>query len=80
MLMAHSGDVVIFAAGPHSNKPACNTAGDDWAISIVTASGMAMYALLLSAQKQGKPVTIVGSGACSAWADREAPLYIYVAQ
>lgn len=77
MLMAHSNDVAIFALdGAHGDKPACSS--DQWALSLATQGGRAMYALLMGAQAQGKPVVVFGTGACGAWGDREAPSYIYM--
>lgn len=76
MLMVHSPEIVIFRAGTHLNKPACSTAGEDWAISLNSHSGRAIYAMLLTAKSQNKNVTVIGQGICSAWGDREAPLYI----
>ncbi len=72
------GDAVIFTAGPHVNKPACSTVGDDWSISLTTPGGRAMYALVLSAQAQRLPVIVTGNtpNNCSAWGDRETPIYI----
>ena len=77
---AYSGDVAMFAAGTHQGKPACSTAAEDWAFTLTTPTGKAMLALLISAQAQGKAVTVGGTGACSAWSDREAPLYIVISQ
>lgn len=78
MIMAHVGDIVIFDAGSHQGKPACHTVGEQWALSLATPTGRAMYALLLSAQIQGKSVSVTGSGTCSAWGDRESPLFIII--
>jgi hypothetical protein len=77
ILMAHSHDVVMFRIdAPHAGKPACSS--DEWALSLANPGGRAMYALLLSAQNQGKPVVVYGSDACGAWADREEPVYVYI--
>ena len=80
LVMAHVGDVIIFSAGPHQNKPACSTAGEDWAFSLSTQTGKAMYALILSAQAQGKQINVMGTNTCPAWGDREAPAYVYITQ
>jgi hypothetical protein len=77
-IYAHSGDVILFSAGSHQGKPACSTAADEWAFSLTTQSGKAMYALLLTAYAEGKQVAVVGTGTCSAWGDRESPVYIYI--
>jgi hypothetical protein len=82
VLRAHSSDIIMFKlSGGHVGKPACATAtSDSWALSLTTHTGRAMYALLLSAQAQGKGVQVSGTGDCSAWPDREAPIWIYIAQ
>lgn len=77
-LMAHTGDIVIFSLdGGHTGRPACSAPGT-WALSLSTQSGRAMYALLLSAQSQGKQVSVHGTGACGAWGDREEPQYLWI--
>lgn len=84
MLMAHVGDLVMFRAGAHHNKPTCSTVGDEWAISLKSETGKAMYSLLLSAQAQGKSVTVIGPPngtqpeSCPAWPDRESPVYVFM--
>ncbi|MGH8602101.1 MAG: hypothetical protein ACREXR_04790 [Gammaproteobacteria bacterium] len=76
-LIAHAGDIVMFKLDEsHTGKPACSS--NEWALSLSTHSGRAMYALLLSAHSQGKRVVVQGADACSAWSDREAPIYIYM--
>lgn len=76
-IMVHQGDYVMFRVGAHHDKPSCSTAGADWALSLSSEKGRAMYALLLSAASQNHSVTVVGSNTCS-WPDRESPNYIYV--
>jgi hypothetical protein len=79
VLMAHVHDIVIFeTAGDHADRPACSLGSNQWALSLSTLTGRAMYALLLSAQAQGKEVHVMGSGLCDAWGDRERPLYIFM--
>ena len=78
VLYVHSGDAVMFGAGPINNRLACSIAGDEWAFSLTTPTGRAMYALLLSAQAQGKAISVKGNGQCSAWQDREEPFVIYM--
>lgn len=67
---------VMFVAGDHAAKPACSTQGEAWAFNSSTPGGKAMYALLLSANAQGKTVNVLGSGNCNDWGDREMPTYI----
>lgn len=75
-LKVHTGDVVMFAAGSIGQRAACGVAGDEWAISLNTPTGKAIYALLLSANAQGKQVLVTGSNACNAWSDRETPYWV----
>ncbi len=77
LLMAHVGDVVIFETEAHNDKPDCSTA-TGWAIDLSKETGKAMHSLLLTAGSQDRGVSVVGTNTCSAWADREAPRYIYV--
>lgn len=72
-------NAAIFIIGDpsnHSGKPACSTIGDDWAVSLTTDDGRAMYALLLTAFTTMRSVEIYGGNACSAWPDREVPVGI----
>ncbi len=75
-LMVHTGDVVMFSAGVHNNRPACSSS--QWALSLKTETGKAMYAMLLSASAQGQTVKVKGNNKCSAWGDRETPVYMWV--
>jgi hypothetical protein len=77
--IAHTGDIIMFTAGPHSGQPACAGAGD-WALSLSTPTGKAQYALLLVAYSLGKSVTVVGTNACTAWGTLETPAYITMEQ
>lgn len=81
-LMVHSTEsragVVIFTTENNWSKAPCSTAGNgsDWAVSLEHQQGQAMYSLLLAAQSQGNSINISGANDCSAWPDRERPLYI----
>ena len=68
--------VVMFAAGPISGDPC--TIKTEWAFSLSTEAGKAMHKLLLIAAEKKLPVTVSGTNRCSAWADREAPFYLFV--
>ncbi len=76
-LFVHDPGVLMFAAGTQTTPIACSTQGQ-WAVDLSTTMGKNIYAMLLSAQSQGQTVTVAGSGVCSAWGDREKPLYVYV--
>lgn len=77
VITAHNGDTIIFSAGLHQNKPPCSTIGEEWAFSLSTPSGKAMYSLLLSAQAQGLSVTTYGVNDCGG-GDRERPYRISI--
>lgn len=78
MIIVQTSNVVFFTTASHSGKPACSTAGNDWALSLSSDTGKAQYALLLSATAQGKAVSIQGTNDCSAWGDRETPQQLIV--
>ena len=69
---------ILFAAGPHVNKPSCSIVGDEWSISLGTEHGKAMYSMLLSAAAMGKSVFVEGEGNCNGWSDRESPKYMRI--
>jgi hypothetical protein len=72
------GAVVMFTAGTMTDKAACSTQANQWAISLEGNKGKAMYAMLLAAKAQGTTVGVRGSGDCNDWSDRERPIYIWV--
>jgi len=65
---------VFFNVENHTNKPACSS--NEWAFTIDTDVGKAMYSLLLTAAAQNKSVVVQGTGDCAAWGDRERPQFI----
>jgi hypothetical protein len=69
---------VLFTTEIHSNKPACSTQGNEWALSVNTEGGRAMYAALLQAAATGQRIWVTGKNDCSVWGDREAPLWIII--
>ncbi|GLS27786.1 hypothetical protein [Marinibactrum halimedae] len=72
------GVFMFYIEGQRDNTPPCSTVGGGkaWAMSLEKESGRAMYSLLLSAQAQGKTVSVFGRGNCDSWGDREEPHYI----
>lgn len=64
--------------GTRSGAPACAAAISRWAIDISTNGGQAMAALVMSAQAQGKLVSVIGNGTCSVWGDTETADHIDV--
>lgn len=78
-IFMHSPNVVMFAAGAISNVPACASGTQQWAISLADQAGKGFLAILLSAQAQGKSVTVHGyTNTCRDWSDRELPSYILI--
>ena len=69
--------VILFNVEIHNDAPA-SCPGSEWAFNADTEHGKAMYALLLSAAAQGKPVYVRGAGDCADWGDRERPSWISV--
>lgn len=77
-LMVHTGDLVFFNIGTHNDKPACSTAGEDWAVSLKTEMGKAMYSMLLAARLSDKKITATGTNTCPDWGDRESVLFMTI--
>lgn len=64
--------VFMFKAGTPAGQPACvQVPSQPWVLNVKTDGGKATYALLLSAQAQGKTVSVSGTGVCDVWGDRE---------
>ena len=61
---------------PNNAPPPCATIPAEWAFTLDTAAGKAMFNAILHAQAVGATVTIQGDGSCAAWPDRERPLFI----
>jgi hypothetical protein len=73
-LMPHQGDIAIFTiSGPRTNSPACSTQGTEWALTLTTPTGRAMYAMLMVAATQNKTLRVVGWGTCLSWTQRAEP-------
>ena len=65
--------VFVYLSAPSTGAPACATQTSRMTVDLATQSGKAMYAHLL-ALKLTNPtanITLVGTGACTAWADTE---------
>jgi len=80
-IIVTTGGVVIFTMDIHTGAPACSGVDafkNDFAIDGSTVHGKNTYALLLAAANQKKPVTVVGTGACSVWPFREDVNYLFV--
>lgn len=75
-LFIHSPGVLMFQVGAGQTSPAACSTTQQWAIDASTTAGKGMFALLLSAQSQGLPVTVIGRDVCDVWGDRESPLYV----
>lgn len=70
--------IVTFNVDTHENAPACSNIKNDFAFDGSTSEGKAKLALLLAAANGKKAVSITGDGTCTAWPDRETPIYIMV--
>jgi hypothetical protein len=76
MMIVNSSNFLFFTAGTKSNSPSCGN-NNQWALNLSTPTGRSIYALILSAQAQGKVLYIVGNGTCNGWGDREDVLFAY---
>jgi hypothetical protein len=59
-----------------AGHPACATAAGRWVINVATPAGQAMASVILTAYSLGKPVSVMGTGACADWGDTESVLYV----
>jgi hypothetical protein len=75
-----SGVAMVITNGARSGAPACATVYNRFAVDATTAAGKAQLAGLLAAFTSGKPVEILGTGACTAWPDTESINYVHVGQ
>ena len=71
---AYSNFVAITVAGTPTGTTSCATGYANWSftLSLNDAIGTNMYALLLTAFAEGKPVTLYGTGSCSEQAGVES--------
>jgi hypothetical protein len=70
--------VFLHVNGTSSGQPVCS-GGGDWAIDLAgtnPAGGKAALAAIIAASIQGKTITVIGTGDCSVWGDRETVSYI----
>ncbi|OWQ87037.1 hypothetical protein CDN99_20140 [Roseateles aquatilis] len=70
-IRASDGLVYFVLENAHQDKPACAT-GDYWMIKDEnSAAGKRQLAVLIAARSMGQPVTAIGPGTCTRWADGE---------
>jgi hypothetical protein len=71
-------NILIFDSGIKNQPPNCQTVPNQWVVDLNTAGGKAIYALILSAQAQGKEVIVVGQNSCAVWPDRETVDHLWI--
>ena len=76
-IIVNGFNYLFFSAGTKSGSPACGN-NNSWALNLSTAKGRSIYALVLTAQAQGKSLVVVGNNTCNEWGDREDVLYAYM--
>lgn len=77
-ILITKNNMLFFESGIKNQPPNCQTVPNQWAIDLSTASGKAIYALILSAQAQGKEIVVVGQNFCTVWPDRESIDYLWI--
>ena len=75
-IIVNAANFLFFTAGAKSGSPSCGN-NDQWAISLDTAKGKSVYAMVLAARAADASVNVVGTGACASWGDREDVLFMY---
>jgi hypothetical protein len=78
LTMPNNTNLIFFATEVHSGKPSCSTAGNEWAFDMTAPGSRQTFLLLLSAQAQGLPISVVGTGLCSLSGDRETPAGVWI--
>lgn len=74
-----NGVVLVSSDGQRLGTPTCAQGSPTrFAIDASTAAGKVQLAGLLSAHATGKPVRIIGTGACSIYSDSETISYFYI--
>ena len=63
--------------GAIAGAPACATQ-QGFAIDTTTAAGKTQLAAVLTAYALGKQITVIGTGACNIWGDRETVNYLQI--
>lgn len=77
-IFVQSPNILAFQVGTTvSSPPTCSTL-NQFAVKLDTVFGKNLYAMLLSAQSQGRNVEVYGSGVCDAWPDRERPSWMRI--
>lgn len=71
-----SAAYLVTTSASRSAPPACATIPNRWAIDPSIPGNQAMIATILSAQAQGRPIAVRGTGTCSVWSDSETIAYI----
>ena len=71
------GKTIFSMTGTHTSNPACSTTSR-WAFDNTTPSGQAVLSQVLSAISMGRTLQVVGTGACTNWADSEDARYVYI--
>lgn len=72
-----NGVVVFYSTGNRVNPPACATQANRFAINATTEGGKVQLSGLMTAQAQGKSITVIGNDSCSAYSDSETVGYFY---
>jgi hypothetical protein len=74
----NTGVVIVYTSGARTGVPSCAASQPSrFVIDATTAGGKVQLAGLLTAYTSGKPVVIVGTGACGVYGDTESISYFY---
>lgn len=66
---AYEGKDLVDADGTRTAAPSCSSS--NWAFDLTTLAGQAKYATAMAAYLSKSSITILGSGSCPDWGDRE---------
>ncbi len=75
----NNGVIIVYTTGTRSGVPACASSQPQrFALDATTTAGKTQLSGLISAHAAKKPITIYGTGACTAYGDSETINFFYV--
>lgn len=77
-VIVNASNFLFFEAGTISNRASCGGSSNQWAVNINSTNGKSLFTLVLFAKSTGRSITVVGTGACNSWGDREDALYALI--
>ena len=71
-----TGQFFVSVSLPITGSPACATQAMRFVIDPTTDVGKAQIEVIMAAKRDGRPVSILGSGFCKLWGDTETVFWV----